>query len=157
MNRGKLSICTRAGWKPWPSQGLRGLAPLSAALAFIAASTLTLLADAPPQPAPASAPVPATDDMTAAHQGYPAGRYEELWTHSPFSVATPDEPTTDSAEYSFVGYAQAQSGNGSTITYVSLIQKQYTRYLNVLDTIFCWKGFEGAVISRNRPYVVVHF
>jgi hypothetical protein len=69
--------------------------------------------------------------MTAAHQGYPAARYEELWTHSPFSVATPDEPTTDSAEYSFVGYAQAQGGNGATISYVSLVQKQNQNHLLV--------------------------
>jgi hypothetical protein len=74
-----------------------------------------LFADAPVVPPDAAA----SEDTTAAHQGYAPPRYQELWTKSPFAVETPDENVTESAEYSLVGIAQLDG-----VTYASLIEKQ---------------------------------
>jgi hypothetical protein len=73
------------------------------------------------KPMPAPAPV---DEATVAHQGYPAARYESLWTHSPFAVETPEEDTTESADYALVGIAQIDG-----VSYASLIEKQNQNHL----------------------------
>ena len=100
-------------------------------LILLAVSTVALRADdtnatpnpAPPATAPA-APAAPVDDATAAHQGYPAARYESLWTKSPFAVETPDENVVESTEYSLVGVFQVEN-----ISYASLIEKQNGAHL----------------------------
>jgi hypothetical protein len=91
---------------------------------IIIASTAALRADdtSPAVAAPA-APV-AIDEATVAHQGYPAARYQPLWTKSPFAVETPDQDTTESAEYSLVGVAELDG-----VAYASLIDKQNQNHL----------------------------
>lgn len=96
-------------------------------LPLLFASALALRADETPdamsKPLPAPAPV---DDAVVAHQGYPAARYQSLWTQSPFSVETPEEDTTESAEYALVGIAQIDG-----VSYASLIEKQNQNHLLV--------------------------
>jgi hypothetical protein len=96
-------------------------------LSLLIASALALHAQdsdtPPPAPSPSSErntplPPPAPiDDGTVSHQGYVAGRYETLWTRSPFAVETP-EAAAESPDYSLVGVAEVDG-----VTYASLIQK----------------------------------
>jgi len=72
-------------------------------------------------------PVPAAatgDDASAAHDGFPPTRYEQLWSKSPFAVETPDETATDSADYALVGVAQL-----GDVTYASLVDKHTNDHL----------------------------
>jgi hypothetical protein len=96
-------------------------------LVLLLASAVALRADGPaPDAAPAAAPTPSTnappatpaplDDAAVAHQGYPATRYESLWTKSPFAVETPDEAVQESIDYTLVGVMQLEG-----VTYASLI------------------------------------
>jgi hypothetical protein len=59
---------------------------------------------------------PAPDTLPGA--GFDGDRYANLWTKSPFAVATPDAPAA-SEDYALVGVAQFDG-----ISYVSLIDKQ---------------------------------
>jgi hypothetical protein len=100
-------------------------------LVLFAATALALHADDGASTNTTANPAAPTEDATAAHQGYPASRYEDLWTKSPFAVETPDETVTDSAEYSLVGVAQLTDTNGTIINYVSLVEKQNQNHLLV--------------------------
>jgi hypothetical protein len=86
-------------------------------LILLAAATLALKADNPPTPAAPTAPPAPVDDATASHQGYPAARYESLWTKSPFAVETPDEVVQESVDYTLVGVAQIDG-----VSFASLIE-----------------------------------
>jgi len=100
------------------------------------------------------------DDATAAHQGYPPARYEELWTKSPFAVETPDNNVTQSAEYTLVGVAQLGS-----VAYASLIEKQNQDHilissdkpLNGLALSAVTKKEDGtyATLSRNGEVITL--
>jgi hypothetical protein len=93
------------------------LLPLLIALLAVArADDTDANAPAPAKPLPPPGPV---DEATVAHTGYQAARYEPLWTHSPFSVETPEDDTTQSAEYSLVGVAQIDG-----VSYANLVEKQ---------------------------------
>ena len=111
-----------------PALGQRRL-PLSACVALfvLVASSLALRAqDATSPGTPAPAPAAASDNDPASHQGYTPDRYQELWTKSAFSVETPDQVVTDSADYTLVGVAQV-----GDVTYASLVQTQNQAHLLV--------------------------
>ena len=58
------------------------------------------------------------DEAPVPGQGFPASRYETLWTKSPFAVATP-EAVQGSPDYQLVGIAQFDG-----VSYASLIESQ---------------------------------
>ncbi|MEI9999931.1 MAG: hypothetical protein WDO13_12640 [Verrucomicrobiota bacterium] len=68
--------------------------------------TATTAAVMPVPAAPAPAPAAPVDDATASHQGYPAARYDSLWTKSPFAVETAETNVEESPDYSLVGVAR---------------------------------------------------
>jgi hypothetical protein len=66
---------------------------------------------------PASANPPAAPDAAVLPSGgFPASRYETLWTKSPFAVATSETAVDTSPDYMFVGFA-----NVDGISYASVI------------------------------------
>lgn len=78
---------------------------------------------------------PADNDAEAAApgEGFPAKRYEALWTKSPFAVETPEaEDGEESPDYSLVGVAQLDG-----IFYASVIEKQ---------------NQEHFLVSSDKPY-----
>lgn len=81
-------------------------AEIFAGLAIMLASPVAWAA---PVSASSAVPGPAFD----------GGRYANLWTKSPFAVATPDASSATSADYQLVGLAQFDG-----ISYASLIEKQ---------------------------------
>ncbi len=62
------------------------------------------------------------DEPTLPGTGWPASRYEALWTKSPFAVATP-ETGPDSPDYSLWGIAQIDG-----ISYASVTNKQNSEH-----------------------------
>ena len=61
------------------------------------------------------------DDPVVPGAGFPASRYETLWTKSPFAVATAEaNEGPESPDYSLVGIATNVNG----ISYASVIEKQ---------------------------------
>jgi hypothetical protein len=66
----------------------------------------------------AGAAVHADDNLPGS--GFPASRYTELWTKSPFAVATPDGASGPSSpDYTLVGIASFDG-----VSYASIIDKQ---------------------------------
>jgi hypothetical protein len=65
-----------------------------------------------------TAPPVRADDPATPGGGFPASRYEALWTKSPFAVATSEAAET-SPDYSLVGIS-----NVGGISYAGLIEKQ---------------------------------
>jgi hypothetical protein len=57
------------------------------------------------------------DDPAVPVAGFPASRYEALWTKSPFAVATSEEITETSPDYTLAGVSRDMSG----IYYASVI------------------------------------
>ena len=62
------------------------------------------------------APPIRADDPAVPAGGFPASRYETLWTKSPFAVATA-EAAADSPDYSLVGIANVEG-----VSYASVIE-----------------------------------
>lgn len=60
------------------------------------------------------------DDSVVPTGGFPASRYEVLWTKSPFAVETDESVTESSPDYTLVGFASNIEG----ISYASLIETQ---------------------------------
>jgi hypothetical protein len=68
-----------------------------------------------------TAPPVRADDPVVPGGGFPASRYEALWTKSPFAVATVEEDEgPESPDYSLVGITTNIEG----ISYASVIEKQ---------------------------------
>jgi len=109
-------------------------------LAFLSMTALTLRADDPPPSADST-------DSAAAHDGFPASRYEQLWSKSPFAVETPDQAVTESADYSLVGVAQL--GN---VTYASLIDKHSGSHI-LVSSDKALGGLSLASISKHSDGV----
>ena len=77
---------------------------------------LTLAAGLALTPPPVGA-----DDPVVPGAGFPASRYEALWTKSPFQVATAEaDEGPESPDYSLVGIVTNVNG----ISYASVIEKQ---------------------------------
>jgi hypothetical protein len=110
-----------------------------------------------------TAPAPAT--LPGA--GFEGDRYANLWTKSPFAVATPDAPAA-SEDYALVGVAQFDG-----VSYVSLIDKQTQGDHFVLSSdkpikdakhnldlklvsISRGPGGASAVIQRNGESLTLH-
>jgi hypothetical protein len=102
-----------------------------------------------PTPAPAL-PGPAFD----------GNRYANLWTQSPFAIATPDAPAA-SADYQLVGLAQFDG-----ISYASLIEKQSQEHFVLasdkpvrnLKLVSISRGPSGAsaIVLRNGESLTLH-
>ena len=60
------------------------------------------------------------DDPVVPGAGFPATRYEALWTKSPFAVATSETTVEASPDYLLVGF----SNNIDGISYASVIERQ---------------------------------
>jgi len=71
------------------------------------------------QPATPSAPSGQPANPAAPSAGFPASRYEALWTKSPFAVATSEDATVTSPDYMLVGVS-----NIGGVFYASVIEKQ---------------------------------
>ena len=97
--------------------------------------TDTTTSDSAPAVSHTAAVAPATpsdtDPDAAPREGFPAKRYEALWTKSPFAVETP-EAGEESPDYSLVGVAQFDG-----VFYASLVQKQ---------------NQEHFLVSSDKPY-----
>jgi hypothetical protein len=95
----------------------------------------------------------AADDAATPGQGFSGDRYANLWTKSPFAIATPDAPST-SADYQLVGMAQFDG-----VSYASLVDRQTQEHFVLasdkpvknLTLISISHGASGAlaVIQRN--------
>jgi len=70
-------------------------------------------------PASLSGPSAQPADPAAPSAGFPASRYEALWTKSPFAVATSEDATVTSPDYMLVGVS-----NIGGVFYASVIEKQ---------------------------------
>ncbi len=81
---------------------------MKGAFFFAVAAALALIA----QPVRADAPA-------VPGGGFPASRYESLWTKSPFAVATAEEAQQSSPDYILYGVATV-----GRITYASLVDRQ---------------------------------
>jgi hypothetical protein len=82
------------------------------------------------------------DDPAMPDAGFPALRYEALWTKSPFAVATPDA-APDSPDYSLVGVAEIDG-----VSYASLIEKQNNKHF-LIATDKSVGGLMLTSITRN--------
>jgi hypothetical protein len=95
----------------------------------------------------------AADSSATPGPGFSGDRYANLWTKSPFAIATPDASAT-SADYQLVGMAQFDG-----ISYASLIDKQTQEHFVLasdkpvknLTLVSISHGTSGAlaVIQRN--------
>jgi hypothetical protein len=95
----------------------------------------------------------AADDAATPGPGFSGDRYANLWTKSPFAIATPDAPTT-SADYQLVGMAQFDG-----VSYASLVDRQTQEHFVLasdkpvknLTLVSISHGTSGAlaVIQRN--------
>jgi hypothetical protein len=82
------------------------------------------------------------DDPAVPGAGFPASRYEVLWTKSPFAVATP-EAAADSPDYSLVLVAQIDG-----VSYASLIEKQNGEHF-LISSDKSVRGLKLTSITRN--------
>jgi hypothetical protein len=95
----------------------------------------------------------AGDDAATPEPGFSGDRYANLWTKSPFAIATPDAPAT-SADYQLVGMAQFDG-----VSYASLVDRQTQEHFVLasdkpvknLTLVSISHGTSGAlaVIQRN--------
>ena len=83
------------------------------------------------------------DDSAAPGAGFPASRYETLWTKSPFSVATA-EAAQESPDYSLVGIAQFDG-----VSYASLIERQNQEHF-LISTDKPTRGITLSSITRGK-------
>ena len=123
------------------------------ALIFALSGTLVLQAQTGTTnsvPAPAvtnAAATPAApsdaDPDAAPREGFPANRYQALWTKSPFAVETP-EAGEESPDYSLVGVAQFDG-----VFYASLVQKQNSEHF-LVSSDKPYKGLTLTAITRGR-------
>jgi len=103
------------------------------------------------------------DDIPAAPgEGFPASRYETLWTKSPFAVETPDAAQS-SPDYQLVGIAQFDG-----VSYASLIETQNQQHFLLssdqpargltLVSITRGQGASGnlVVVQKNGQQITLH-
>jgi hypothetical protein len=76
-------------------------------------------------------------------QGFDGSRYEDLWSKSPFAIATSDAPAA-SEDYQLVGLAQFDG-----VSYVSLVDKQTQNHF-VLTSVKPVKNLSLVSISRGE-------
>ncbi len=103
-----------------------------------------------------------SDTVALPGDGFPASRYETLWTKSPFAIATPDA-VQGSPDYKLVGIARNEG-----VSYASLIDNASGQHFLlssdkpvnglVLVSILGGKGSAGnqAVVQKNgQPITLV--
>jgi hypothetical protein len=100
-----------------PATATASVAPSDAPTAPISSATPT----GPIAPHDAATPsgAAASDSTVVPNAGFPASRYQALWTKSPFAVATPEAAQETSPDYSLVGVL-----NLGGILYASVIERQ---------------------------------
>lgn len=84
------------------------------------------------------------DDPVVPGEGFPASRYEALWTKSPFAVATSDEVAESSPDYFLVGIA-----NIDGISYASVIERQSQEHF-LISTDKPARGLTLTSITRSQ-------
>jgi len=110
--------------------------------------------------------IDADPTSTLPGPAFDAGRYTNLWTKSPFAIATPDAPAI-SEDYELVGMAQFDG-----VSYVSLISKQNSDHFVLssdkplkdpkhnldlqLVSIVHGSGGASAIILRNGESLTLH-
>lgn len=83
------------------------------------------------------------DDATLPGAGFTATRYEALWTKSPFSVATPEDPVS-SPDYSLVGLFRMEG-----VSYANVVDKQSGEHFIVTSDKPA-RGLTLVSISRGK-------
>jgi hypothetical protein len=84
------------------------------------------------------------DDPVVPGAGFPASRYEALWTKSPFAVATSEGVAESSPDYMLVGFAQVDG-----ISYASLIERQNQEHF-LISSDKPTKGITLTSITRGH-------
>ena len=84
------------------------------------------------------------DDPVVPGAGFPASRYEALWTKSPFAVATSEVVAESSPDYMLVGFAQVDG-----ISYASLIERQNQEHF-LISSDKPTKGITLTSITRGH-------
>jgi hypothetical protein len=94
--------------------------------------------------APAAQPVRA-DDPALPNAGFPASRYEPLWTKSPFAVATSEVSQETSPDYMLVGIANVEG-----ISYASVIETKTPQEHFLISSDKPTRGLKLTSITRNH-------
>ena len=89
-------------------------------------------------------PLLPADDSAVPGAGFPASRYEALWTKSPFAVATPEGGTDSSPDYFLVGIATVGG-----ISYASVIERQSQDHY-LISTDKATRGLTLTSITRGH-------
>jgi len=100
-----------------------------------------------PLPSSAATTQPGTQQAEpgAPSAGFPASRYEALWTKSPFSVATSeDDSSVTSPDYMLVGVS-----NIDGISYASVVEKQNQEHF-LISSDKPTRGMTVTSITRNH-------
>jgi len=84
------------------------------------------------------------DDATLPGDGFPAARYEALWTKSPFAVATSETEVDASPDYMLVGIANIEG-----ISYASVIEAKPPQEHFLISTDKPNRGMTLVSITRN--------
>jgi len=84
------------------------------------------------------------DDATLPGDGFPASRYEALWTKSPFAVATSETAVEASPDYMLVGIANIEG-----ISYASVIEAKPPQEHFLISTEKPNRGMTLVSITRN--------
>ena len=92
------------------------------------------------------------DDPAVPGGGFPASRYEALWTKSPFAVATSEASAETSPDYLLVGIA-----NVDGISYASMVETKTPQEHFLISTDKATRGLTLTSITRNHDdtYAVV--
>ena len=86
------------------------------------------------------------DSSVLPGSGFPASRYESLWTKSPFAVATSEDAVDTSPDYTFVGFASNVGG----ISYASIIETKPPQEHFVISTDQPTRGLTLTSITRSH-------
>ena len=84
------------------------------------------------------------DDASLPGGGFPASRYETLWTKSPFAVATSEAAPASSPDYFLVGIAKFDD-----VSYASVIERQNQEHF-LISTDKPTRGLTLTSITRGQ-------
>jgi hypothetical protein len=124
-------------------------------LSFVLATRVAFsdpLPTSPTAPPPATPTAPSADaassgeaaNPAAPSPGYPASRYEVLWTKSPFAVATSEDATVTSPDYMLVGVSIIDG-----VSYASVIEKQNQEHF-LISSDKAARGMTLTSITRSH-------
>jgi hypothetical protein len=86
------------------------------------------------------------DDPAVPGAGFPASRYEALWTKSPFAVATAEASQDTSPDYMLVGIAGPWNG----VSYASVIETKTPQEHFLISTDKATRGLTLTSITRSH-------